>query len=324
MPNKTTIIGAGIGGLTLAITLKQRDLECHVYEASSELRPVGAGIIIANNAMQVFKKLGLDEKITAAGNKLSYMKITDAQLKNLSVINLNTYEQKYDVHNIAIHRGELQKILANELGYENISLSKRLAKIENNSPIHLTFEDGSSIKSDVVFGADGIKSVVRNQLWSNTKLRNAHQYCWRGISEIDLPKQYHNELNEAWGKGKRIGFVQIGDRKVYWYALSNNPTTNLVGHFSEFHPNILEVIRSTKEEQIIASDIQDLVKLDTWHDGNVCLIGDAAHATTPNLGQGACQSIEDAYVIGKLLDEGSTLQNTFDTFEKRRLKRSIK
>jgi 2-polyprenyl-6-methoxyphenol hydroxylase-like FAD-dependent oxidoreductase len=322
MSNKISIIGAGIGGLTLAITLKQRGLECHVYEASSELRPVGAGIIIANNAMQVFKKLGLDQKISAAGNKLSFMKITDAQLKNLSVINLNTYEQKYGVHNIAIHRGELQKILVNELGLENISLSKRLARIENTSPIQLTFEDGSSIESDVVFGADGIKSIVRNQLWPNTKHRNAHQYCWRGICEIDLPEQYHNELNEAWGQGKRIGFVKIGDRKVYWFALSNNDvSTNLVDHFSEFHPDILEVIRSTKEKQIIASEIQDLVKLDSWHDGNVCLIGDAAHATTPNLGQGACQAIEDAYAIGKLLDEGSMLQNTFDTFEKRRRKK---
>ena len=327
MAETINIIGAGIGGLTTALTLKKRGLNVNIFESSAEIKPVGAGIILANNAMQVFQKLGIQDKIEKAGNKISFMKITDDQLTPLSVVNLSEYEQKYGVSNIAIHRGELQKILANEIGFDNINLSKRLSKIEKNRLFKLTFEDNSTIESKLVIGADGIKSVVRNQLFEKSTLRNPNQICWRGICEIDLPQKYHNELNEAWGKGKRFGFVKISDKKVYWYALTNSKNVeisnvNLTEYFSEFHSDILNILSATKKEQIIVSDIFDLKPIDKWQNENVCLVGDAAHATTPNLGQGACQAIEDAYVLGKLLDNGMPIENTFKAYEKLRRKKA--
>ena len=327
MAETVNIIGAGIGGLTTALTLKQKGLNVNIFESSVEIKPVGAGIILANNAMQVFQKLGIQNQIEKAGNKISYMKITDTQLNTISVADLTQYEKKYGVHNIAIHRGELQKILANEIGYDNIKLSKRLSKIEKNELFKLTFEDNSTIESKIVIGADGIKSVVRNQLFEKSILRNANQICWRGVCEIDLPQKYHNELNEAWGKGKRFGFVKISDKKVYWYALANSKNVevdevNLTEFFSEFHIDILNIISATTKEQIIVSDIIDLKPIDKWQDENVCLIGDAAHATTPNLGQGACQAIEDAYVLGKLLDNGLEIEKTFATYEILRRKKA--
>lgn len=326
MTETISIIGAGIGGLTTALTLKQKGLPVTIFESSAEIKPVGAGIIIANNAMQVFQKLGVHTKIEKAGNKISCMKITDPQLNNLSVVDLTRYEKKFGVQNIAIHRGELQKILANEVGYDKIKLSKRLARIERAGLFKLSFEDNSVIESKVIIGADGIKSVVRNQLFQEGKLRHADQTCWRGICGIDLPEKYHHELNEAWGKGKRFGFVKISDKKVYWYALTNskNVTTfkkDLSELFKDFHADILDIISATYKEQIIVNDIFDLQPIDKWQDENVCLIGDAAHATTPNLGQGACQAVEDAYVLGKLLDKGLIIANTFKAYEKARRKK---
>ncbi|MFZ1786788.1 MAG: FAD-dependent monooxygenase [Saprospiraceae bacterium] len=327
MTETINIIGAGIGGLTTALILKQRGLNVNIFESSAEIKPVGAGIILANNAMQVFQKLGIQANIENAGNKISFMKITDSQLKSLSVVSLSEYEQKYNVSNIAIHRGELQKILANEIGFDNINLSKRLSKIEKAELFKLTFEDNSTFESRLVIGADGIKSVVRNQLFEKGTLRYPNQICWRGICEINLLQKYQNELNEAWGKGKRFGFVKISDKKVYWYALANSKnlepsTVNLIEFFSEFHSDILNIISATKTEQIVVSDIIDLKPIDKWQDENVCLIGDAAHATTPNLGQGACQAIEDAYVLGKLLDSGLEIQNTFAEYENLRRKKA--
>lgn len=327
MTETANIIGAGIGGLTTALTLKQKGLNVNVFESSAEIKPVGAGIILANNAMQVFQKLGIQDKIEKAGNKISYMKITDTQLNSISVADLTEYEKKYGVHNIAIHRGDLQKILANEIGYKNINLSKRLYRIEKAGLFKLTFEDNSTIESKLVIGADGLKSVVRNQLFKKSTLRNAKQICWRGICEIDLPQKYHNELNEAWGKGKRFGFVKISDIKVYWYALANSKNIktdniNLMELFSEFHSDILNIISATTKQQIIVSDIIDLKPINKWQSENVCLIGDAAHATTPNLGQGACQAIEDAYVLGKLLDKGIAIENTFKEYENLRRKKA--
>lgn len=327
MTETVNIIGAGIGGLATALTLKQRGLNVNIFESSTEIKPVGAGILLANNAMQVFQKLGIQDKIEKAGNKISYMKITDTQLNNIFVVDLSEYEKKYGVHNIAIHRGELQKILANESGYNNINLSKRLSKIEKAEFFKLTFEDKSTIESKLVIGADGIKSVVRNQLFEKSTLRNPNQICWRGICETHLPQKYHHELNEAWGKGKRFGFVKISDKKVYWYALANSKNieasnVNLTEFFSEFHSDILNIISATKKEQIIVSDIFDLKPIQKWQSENVCLVGDAAHATTPNLGQGACQAIEDAYVLGKLLDNGIAIENTFKAYENLRRKKA--
>jgi len=323
MKETVNIIGAGIGGLTTALTLEQKGLNVELFESSAEIKPIGAGIIIANNAMQVFQKLGIEDKIEKAGNKISYMKITDTQLNNLSVVDLSAYENKYGVHNIAIHRGELQKILANEIGLENINLSKRLLKIEKEELFKLTFDDNTTIESKLLIGADGIKSVVRSQLFEESTLRNANQKCWRGICEIELPEKYHNELNEVWGRGKRFGFVKISDKKIYWYALANSKNVkydevNLLEMFGEFHNDILNVISATTKEQIILSDIIDLKPINTWQKKNVCLIGDAAHATTPNLGQGACQAIEDAYILGKLLDDGIAIEDTFVQYERLR------
>ena len=327
MTETVNIIGAGIGGLTTALTLKQKGLNVAIFEGSEAIQPVGSGIVLAINAMQVFRKLGIQDKIENAGNKISSMKITNHQLNSISVVDLSEYEMKYGVHTIAIHRGELQKILADEIGFENIHLSKRLSKIEKFDLFKLTFEDSSTIESKVVIGADGIKSVVRNQLFEKSSLRNANQLCWRGICEIDLPQKYHNVLNEAWGKGKRFGFVKISDKKVYWYALANSKKIkadglNLAQYFSDFHSDILNIITATTKGQIIASDIVDLKPIKKWQVENVCLIGDSAHATTPNLGQGACQAIEDAYVLGKLLNNGIAIEKTFEAYENLRQKKA--
>jgi 2-polyprenyl-6-methoxyphenol hydroxylase-like FAD-dependent oxidoreductase len=329
MIETVTIIGAGIGGLTTALTLKQRGLNVAVFESSSEIKPVGAGILIAHNAMQVFQKLGIHDKIEKAGNRISHIKITDTQLNDISTTDLTEYEKKYGVHNIAIHRGELQKILANEIGYDKINLSKRLTKIEKAELFKLTFEDNSIVESKLIIGADGINSVVRNQFFSESTVRKANQKCWRGICEIELPEKYHNEVNEAWGKGKRFGFVKISDKKVYWFAVINSKNVktdevNLAEMFKEFHRDILNLILTTNKDQIIVNDIVDLKPINKWQDKNICLIGDAAHATTPNMGQGACQAIEDAYVLGKLLDEGIALEETFEKYEKLRIKKAHK
>jgi 2-polyprenyl-6-methoxyphenol hydroxylase-like FAD-dependent oxidoreductase len=328
MRSEISIIGAGIGGLTTALTLKQRGLAADVFEGAPAINPVGAGIIIANNAMQVFQKLNLQKKIETAGNKMSVMKITNAQLNPLFEMDITKYQKKYGISSVAIHRAALQQILVNEIGYANIHLSKQLSKIDRLDFFKLTFEDHTTIESKTVIGADGIKSVVRSQLFEKATVRHANQICWRGICEIELPLKYRNEAVEAWGKGKRFGFVKIDDTKVYWYALLDSKGTPVVQPcledlFSEFHPDIIRIISATSMEQIIVNEITDLKPIARWQSKNVCLIGDAAHATTPNLGQGACQAIEDAYMLGKLLDRGISLAGSFEEYERLRKKKAL-
>ncbi|KFF12199.1 monooxygenase [Chryseobacterium soli] len=323
--NSISIIGAGIGGLSLANILKQQTLDFSIYESAPEIKPVGAGIIMAINAMQIFDKLGLKEKIERAGNKIHGITITDESLKSISKTNILELEKKYNSCNVAIHRASLQKILAENIGLEKIQTGHKLLHIEKKDHFHLAFENGNTVESKIVFGADGIQSKVRNQLLQTGTIRNAGQKCWRGWVNFDLPEQYHQEAMEMWGKGKRFGFVKMSDKSLYWYALVNekhfSQDLNLLSVFKDFNGLVLEILQATPPEHIILNDITDLSPIPKWYSEHLCLIGDAAHATTPNMGQGACQAIEDAYIIGELLKTHKEYDKIFQEFQAIRRKK---
>lgn len=327
MTEPITIIGAGIGGLSTALAIQRNGLPVRVYESAPQIRPVGAGIIMASNAMQIYRKMGLDEQIVQAGYRVSRIRITDPRLKPLSEVNLSGYEKKYGVHHVAIHRGDLQRILAAALGPEHIVLSKRLSGIEKQGTFRLSFEDGSQLDSAVVIGADGIRSVVRDGFFRTGTLRDSGQICWRGLADLTLPDTYRHEANEAWGRGRRFGFVRLNARQVYWYAVINaaglqEESPDLSEGFRDFHPDMLDIMKATPPDQIFQTGLQDLEPLAAWQGEGACLIGDAAHATTPNLGQGACQAVEDAYVIGRLLKPGADPAEAFAAYESFRRKKA--
>jgi len=320
------IIGAGIGGLTTAIALEQKGFKTRIFEQAENITPIGAGIILANNAMQVYEKLGLRKIIEENGNPISSINITRANLKPLSKVDLSYFEKKFKVKNIAIHRGVLQQILIDKLNSSSFSLNHKLKKVTKIPNGHsLEFQNGETIESTVLLGADGLNSIVRQKLFLNNTIRNANQICWRGITEYSLPQKHQNELNEAWGKAERFGFVQIATNKVYWYALksfkkSKNEfnVNNIENYFCEYNTVIKNIISSTNKVQINTAEISDLKPTYNWHKENVCLIGDAAHATTPNIGQGACQAIEDAYILSECLAKYD-IHTAFKEFQKLRL-----
>lgn len=320
------IIGAGIGGLTTAIALEQKGYAVRIFEQAEKITPVGAGIILANNAIQVYQKLGLQKIIEENGNSISSLNITTADLKPLSKADLSYFEKKFNVKNIAIHRGVLQQILINQLKNTSVILNHKLKKVTKNTKGHvLKFYNGEKIQSTTLIAADGINSIVRQNLFPDNEIRNANQICWRSITTYNLPLQYQHELNEAWGKTERFGFVQIVPNKVYWYALKSFNknkgelnVTSLKDYFNNYDTVIKDIISSSKQSQIHTAEISDLKPINKWHKENVCLIGDAAHATTPNMGQGACQAIEDAYTISECLGKYHP-NKAFTEFQKLRL-----
>jgi len=320
------IIGAGIGGLSTAIALEQKGIKTRIFEQAEQIKPVGAGIILANNAMQVYDKLGLREEIEENGNHISSMHITKPNLKPLSNIDLSYFEKQNSIKTIAIHRGKLQQILLDRLGTTKVELNYKLISIENSTHDYiLKFENGNEIRSSIVIGADGLNSRVRRSILPDNKIRNANQICWRGITDYKLPICYRNELNESWGENERFGFVQVAANKVYWYALKSFKESDkefslndIDQYFSNYNSIITDIIRSTKKGHINTTEISDLKPTYTWFKGNVCLMGDAAHATTPNMGQGACQAIEDAYVLSECIDKYDVV-TAFAEFQKLRL-----
>jgi len=322
------IIGAGIGGLSTAIALERKNFKVRIFEQTPAIKPVGAGIVLANNAMQVFEKLGIRKLIEENGNIISSACITKANLKPISKVDLKYFEQKYKVKNIAIHRGTLQQILVDQLKSGPIYLDhklKNITQVENK--YKLTFDNNEEIISELVIAADGQNSNVRQKLFPNSNIRNAKQICWRGVTEYELPNAYKNELNEAWGKGDRFGFVKIAPKKVYWFGVKSYnksaeeyPVNNISSYYTEYADLVNEIIKSTPINSIHTAEIADLKPTNVWHKNNVCLLGDAAHATTPNLGQGACQAIEDAYVLSECLNKyRPDCNQAFDEYQKIRL-----
>lgn len=320
------IIGGGVGGLTVAIALGQKGFDVRVYEQTEVLKPVGAGIILANNAMQVYEKLGLRETIAQQGSHISSMNIVNPDLKPFSKIDLTWFEKKYQVKSIAIHRGRLQEILLDQLKPSQIHLNHKLTEIKNDSnELQLVFNNSQEVASDMLIGADGINSIVRQLMPMKYTIRKANQFCWRGIADFDLPISYQGELNEAWGKGNRFGFVQIAPKKTYWYALKSFNSTmgkrigeELSTNFGTYNSLVNEVIASTPTSQIHTAEIMDLKPNSNWFSQNMCLLGDAAHATTPNMGQGACQAIEDAYVIARCMEKYG-VNHAFKYYQKLRM-----
>ncbi len=276
---KITIIGAGIGGLTTAIALHQKGFEVEVFESFAAFKPLGSGINLAINAMQVFKRLGIYETILSNANPLKSMNVVDTNFGPLSGMNLQPFEQQYGVTNAAIHRSTLQKILLEQLPAGCIKLGKRLKHVEQTDEmVTLEFEDDTNHLAEIVVGADGIHSVLRASVFNQKDLRDAAQLCWRGITNFDLPEKYKHELNELWGRGKRFGFVSIGENRVYWYALRNDKQNDpLESMFENFDPIVQAIIQSTPTDKILENQIADFKPITHWSKGRVYACWEMLH-----------------------------------------------
>jgi len=327
-----TIIGAGIGGLSTALAFEKKGINYQLFEKAPILNEVGAGIWLPPNALQVFESLNVLDTIKSAGNSIDRITIGKFDLSPLSDTFQNLVKDTFGYSTVAIHRAVLQKLLIDKLPKEKIQLGKgfKSSKTLKNNRIKITFDDDTTCETDFLIGADGIHSAVRKQLFPKSKIRYSGQTCWRGIADMQMDKEFENRGIELWGNQIRFGISKIAKNKVYWFAVAlDQPNlkdkTHLIKEklshlFSSFHPLVLQLIAATSEENILRNDIIDLKRLDNWHKNNHCLIGDAAHATTPNMGQGGAQAIEDAYYLSSLI-KNNTEENIFNQFQQKRRKK---
>lgn len=333
---KAAIIGAGIGGLTAAIALRKAGIDYELWEGAPELKPVGAGIVMASNAMQVFQRLGMEKKIMDAGLEIESAYGVDQSFRLISGLAVKEkITSRYGIGSYALHRGRLQQALLSELDAAKIHLNKRLTALRQaNEKVTLTFEDGSLHHADLVIGADGIRSVVRKSLFGEIPLRYSGQTCWRGMTKYALPPDKQFNSYEMWGgqKGLRFGFVPTAPGEVYYFTTFFAPPNGhdekdlketLLQKYSCFGEIPSQLIASTPEENIIRSDINDFEPIPRWWQGRVTLLGDAAHATTPNLGQGGCQAVEDGYVIAQCLKENPSIEKAFGHYQNIRYQKAL-
>ncbi len=325
---RITIIGGGITGLTTALALNKLGFSCEVYEKADELNDVGAGIWIQPNALKILDWLAIGKTVRENGALLDQFFLANSQLLPYRKTATKGVQNERGNKIVAIHRARLQKILYKALSKDVVKQGQEFHSYKYEGDRVRVSLDDKELLTDFLIGADGINSKVRNTTFPNTLLRFSGQTCWRGISDIELPTAYQNSGIESWGHKIRFGFSQIDKNLVSWFAvinareMENEPTINVKTQLEHlyrgFHPLILKIISQTKSNRIIQKDISDLNRLNKWYQDKVVLLGDAAHATTPNMGQGAGQGIEDAYYLANLLAKYNQIEYALDLFESTR------
>lgn len=328
-----SILGGGIGGLSLAIALQRKGISCAVFEAAPAFKPLGAGLGLAGNAVKAYADIGIDNQVIAAGKKLRFANLKDQKGNLISRTDVEAMTRKFGVVNsFTIHRADLHDILFGMVAPGTVQLGKAAIDFsQDDQGVTITFADGTSVRSDYLVAADGIHSVVRKKLLPKSTPRYSGYTCWRAVTEGFPEGMNMDETSESWGPGRRFGAVPLTNRRVYWFATLNAPRqdpkmrdariADLHKFYEGFHFPIPELLAMTRDDQLIWSDIIDLKPIRQFAFGRVLLIGDAAHATTPNLGQGACMAIEDAATLANALVKYEPAE-AFQRFEEHRINRT--
>jgi 2-polyprenyl-6-methoxyphenol hydroxylase-like FAD-dependent oxidoreductase len=330
---RALVIGAGIGGLSAAIGLKQTGWDVAVYEQAPELREVGAGLSLWTNAVKVLRKLGVGEAVEAASATIHQSELRSWRGRLLLATDFGTLNRRLGAPSVGIHRSDLQARLVDALGREHIHFGMTCASYtQDEKGANARFAEGDEVRGQILVGADGIKSQVRNQLLGPEPLRYAGYTAWRGVGVITHPNVPLGMTVLAIGRGSQAGLLPIDGGRTYWFATANVPAgeaagpgghkVDLLARFQDWYPAIPAAIEATDESAILRNDIVDRPPVRKWTDGRVALLGDAAHPTTPNLGQGACQAIESAWVLAKSLANAESAPAGLVTYEQARFDRT--
>ncbi len=329
---RAIIVGGGMGGLCTAIALCQIGVDVTVYEKVNGLGNVGAGLTLWANAIKALRQLGLAEAVLKHGAKIQSGEFRTWHGKTLASIQTGELEQLYGDPTIAIHRADLHHILLAALPEDMVRWGAACAGFEQaQEGVTVYFTNGQTDYADLLIGADGLHSVVRQQLFPQVALRYSGYSAWRGVvstkDEVALGIAF-----ETWGRGSRFGMVRINEQQVYWFATANVPAGQrqtasqgkdwLRQRFQGWHDPIESILAATPAEAILHNDIYDFKPIKRWSQGRVTLLGDAAHPTTPNMGQGACQAIESSVILARSLGQGKEVAASLRQYEAERMPRT--
>jgi 2-polyprenyl-6-methoxyphenol hydroxylase-like FAD-dependent oxidoreductase len=328
---RVIVVGGGIGGLTTAIALHRVGIDADVYEQAETLREVGAGIGLASNALRALDALGLAVELQRGS--ITALQVGLRRPDGGVLVPVAVDDLSRGVGAVAVvHRAELLALLGRHVEPSRVHLGHRCVDVqEDANGVSARFDNGKTVRADAVIAADGLRSAVRAQLFGNPAPRYAGYTAWRSVVSTSIPE---STMTETWGRGCRFGIVPMASGRVYWFATRNAPEgqrdpsmktkATLAELFRGWHRPIEELIGASTEESILRNDIYDMDPLRRFVKGRVALLGDAAHPMTPNLGQGACQAIEDGVVLAALLKSVPRIEEALAEYERRRLDRTRK
>ncbi|MEV6287946.1 FAD-dependent monooxygenase [Kribbella sp. NPDC051770] len=296
------VVGAGIGGLTAAIALRQIGWSVTVLERAPIIAEVGAGLTLWPNALSALAALDLDQKVEARG------------VRTVSRGNLRTPRGRWvrrsrpeDVGVLAVHRAELHAVLRSMLPESALHTDAEVLSVDGRTVVCRCAGEEHELSADLVVAADGVNSLVRRTVWSGSAVFQGRT-AWRGVTPSGSVWPVEESL--TLGRGIQAGVLPLPDERVYWFVTANAAEANreyadeqaeVLRRVGGWHDPVPALIRATPPDQVLHNDLVDIDPLDTFVKDRVVLLGDAAHAMTPDLGQGACQAIEDAVVLAAAL-----------------------
>lgn len=310
---KVTIIGAGMAGLTTGIAMKKMGYTVEIYEKTHQLRPAGAGISLWSNGIKILNWLGLGDQVAEIGGQMNRMEYRSHQDEPLHEVDLTPLFERVGQRPYPVSRTDLQNMLLTAFGSEHVHLGCRCVGVEEDeSGVTAIFEDGTQVTSDLLIGADGIHSTVRRYvLEREAASRYADYVNWNGIvaakPELCEPDNWVIYV----GEGKRASMMPIGNNRFYFFfgcpmekgtvVEPADRRDELAQIFAGWPQAVQHLIAELNPLETNRLEISDLDPLERLARGRVAIVGDAGHATTPTLGQGGCQAMEDAITLTQYL-----------------------
>lgn len=326
------ILGGGIAGLSVALALHKQGHHPRVYERRTEPATMGAGVTLWPNASFVLNELGLLQDIEAIGGRPLSMRRYDAAGQALGGLNIALLDRTMGYPSYTVLRKHLQQVLLDHAVRADIPVAfgHRAIAIELDADGRAVahFENGASIRPDLLLGADGrMESVARKFVAGDNTPVYQGFVNWIGVAQAPHALVDDMSIQDYWGVGERFGCVPVRSDLVYWAAAQARPLAETSPHadrrkevedlFAQWPEPVTRIIRATPAHAIRLIAVHDLEPLQTWSRANVLLLGDAAHAPLPTSGQGACQALEDAWHLARCLDGASGgLDDAFQAFSR--------
>lgn len=336
---RIAIIGAGLGGATAGALLQREGFQVRLYEQARSFERIGAGIHVSANVMKVLRYLDADERLNRIGihpDVFTSRKWDTGEV--LFELPLGkTGEQRYGASYITVHRHDLHAAILEKVQPGTIEFGKRLADVKLDSAVaHLTFDDASVAGADVVIGADGVNSRLRDAVTGQSKSRFTGAVAHRAIYPATLlGGMTVRNCTKWWGPNSHILIYYIEQSRSEIYLVTSAKgewhsqaawefctREEVASAFEGFHPEVRKVIEMAP--QLTKWPILDIQPIDKWSERNLVLLGDACHAMTPYMASGAAMAIEDAAVLARCLVQADDFVSAFALYQETRMPRISK
>lgn len=341
---KAIIIGCGIAGPALALQLKRAGIKSTIYESEKTPSDLGLFIYLSPNGMNVIRSLGVYEKIKKLGIETYAYIFYNEKGKQLGNLDYSNEDERFGASNVMLRRSLLYKAVREEAINQGIDIQfgKKLKDIEiiNSEKVIAHFEDGVTAKGNFLIGCDGLRSRTRKIIIPDTpKPRYDGIVATGGFSKISINPRLPNTFYSSFLNGAGVAHLTSKNGETFWWlsvTYPEEPTKdelNLISN-DQWKQKLLDLCDGTHpvykkfieghEGDFPKIPLYDIDFLETWHKGPVCLVGDAAHPTSPHVGQGASMALEDSITLAKCLRDIEDTQQAFAKFQSLRKERTEK